>query len=334
MIEAWLPLIWAAIIGTAVMLYVILDGFDLGLALLFPFAADEGERDQMMRSIAPFWDGNETWLVMGGVGLLVAFPLAYAIIMPALYVPVIAMLLGLIFRGVAFEFRALSANKAWWNAGFAGGSLVATLSQGAVLAGLVQGIEVRDNAFAGHPFDWASPLALICALGLTAGYALLGATWLIWRTQGALAERARVQAKVALAAVLVLMGAVSLYTPLSSERIATRWFSSPNIFWLWPVPIVTLATGWAAWRWIEAKHDVRPFVATIVLFLLGYLGLIISSFPYLVPPSLTIWQTAAAPSSQAFMLVGTAVLLPLILGYTVWSYWLFRGKVRPGEGYH
>jgi cytochrome d ubiquinol oxidase subunit II len=332
--EAYLPLIWAGIIGAAVMLYVILDGFDLGLALLFPFAADERQRDQMMRSIAPFWDGNETWLVMGGVGLLVAFPLAYSIIMPALYVPVIAMLLGLIFRGVAFEFRTLAGNKAWWNVAFAGGSLVATLSQGAVLGGLIQGIKVENAAFAGGPFDWASPLSLLCGLGLTAGYALLGATWLIWRTEGAIAERARKQAMVALASVLVLMGAVSLYTPLAHERIAARWFSTPNIFWLWPVPIATLLLGWAAWRWIEAKHDVRPFAAAVGLFMLGYLGLIISSFPYLVPPSLTIWQTAAAPSSQAFMLAGTVVLLPLILGYTAWSYWLFRGKVREGEGYH
>jgi cytochrome d ubiquinol oxidase subunit II len=332
--EAHLPLIWAAIIGTAVMLYVILDGFDLGLALLFPFATNERERDQMMRSIAPFWDGNETWLVMGGVGLLVAFPLAYSIIMPALYLPVIAMLLGLIFRGVAFEFRTLAANKTWWNAAFAGGSLVATLAQGAVLGGLIQGINVENGAFVGGPFDWVSPLSLLCGIGMTAGYALLGATWLVWRVEGPVAARARAQAKPLLVAVLMLMGAVSLYTPWMSARIAERWFSLPNILFLWPVPIVTLLTGWAAWRWIDAQHDIRPFMATVVLFLLGYLGLIISSFPYLVPPSLTIWQTAAAPSSQAFMLAGTVVLLPLILGYTAWSYWVFRAKVREGEGYH
>lgn len=332
--EPYLPIIWAGIIGSAVMFYVILDGFDLGVGLLFPFASEERERDQMMRSIAPFWDGNETWLVLGGGGLLVAFPLAYSLIMPALYIPIITMLLGLIFRGVAFEFRTAAQNKTGWNWAFSGGSLVATLAQGAVLGGLIQGIAVENNTFAGAPFDWASPLSLLCGLGLIAGYALLGATWLIWRTEGAIAERARTQAKVLLAAVLVLMAAVSLYTPLAYERIAARWFSIPNILWLWPVPIVTLLLSAAAWRWIDTQRGIRPFAATIGLFLLGYLGLIISNFPYLVPPALTIWQTAAAPSSQAFMLAGTAVLLPLILGYTAWSYWLFRGKVSEGESYH
>jgi cytochrome d ubiquinol oxidase subunit II len=332
--EYYLPLAWAGIIGTAVMLYVVLDGFDLGIALLFPFAGNERERDQMMRSIAPFWDGNETWLVMGGGGLLVAFPAAYSVIMPALYLPVIVMLLGLIFRGVAFEFRTLAEDKTWWNAAFAGGSLIATLAQGAALGGLIQGIRSENGVFVGGPFDWASPLSLLCGIGLVAGYALLGSTWLIWRTEGAIAVRARRQAVLALVAVLVLMGAVSLYTPLAYERIAQRWFSTPNIFWLWPVPVVTLALGFAAWRWIGSDHDARPFIAAIGLFLLGYLGLVISSFPYLVPPSLTIWQTAAAPSSQAFMMAGTVVLLPLILSYTIWSYWVFRGKVREGESYH
>ena len=332
--EAYLPLIWAVIIGVAVMMYVILDGFDLGVALLFPFAESERERDQMMRSIAPFWDGNETWLVLGGGGLLVAFPAAYAVLMPALYIPIIVMLLALVFRGVAFEFRTVAQRKAAWNAAFAGGSLVATLAQGAVLGGLIQGIKVENSIFAGGPFDWARPLALLCGLGLTAGYGLLGATWLIWRTEGAVAERARGQAKVLLAAVLVFMGAVSLYTPLASEEIAARWFSIPNILLLWPVPIVTVALAWAAWRWIEARYDVLPFAAAIGLFLLGYFGLVVSRFPYIVPPSLTIWETAAAPSSQIFMLVGTAILLPLILGYIGWSYWVFRGKVREGEGYH
>ena len=331
--EAQLPLIWAAIIGVAVMMYVVLDGFDLGIGLLFPFAGSEAERDQMMRSIAPFWDGNETWLVMGGGGLLVAFPLAYSILMPALYVPIIVMLLGLIFRGVAFEFRLIARRKAGWNFAFAGGSLVATLAQGCALGGLIQGIAVRDNAFAGGTFDWLSPLSLICGAGLLAGYALLGATWLIWRTEGPVAERARRQAVVLLGAVLVAMGAVSLYTPLAFARIAERWFSMPNILWLWPVPLLTLLLAFAAWRLID-RHDWAPFAAAIGLFALGYLGLVISTFPYLVPPSLTIWEAAAAPSSQAFMLAGTAVLLPVILGYTFWSYWLFRGKVKEGETYH
>ena len=333
--EPYLPVIWAGIIGGAVALYVILDGFDLGVALLFPFAKNDAERDQMIRSIAPFWDGNETWLVLGGGGLLVAFPLAYSIIMPALYIPIIVMLLALVFRGVAFEFRTVAqTSKEFWNAAFAGGSLAATLAQGAALAGLIQGIRIENGAFAGCPFDWATPFTLLCALGLTAGYGLIGATWLIMKTDGPVAERARKHAYLLLLAVLAFMGAVSLYTPLAMERIAARWFSTPNIYWLWPVPIVTVLLAWATWRWIEEGHETRPFLAVIGLFLLGYLGLVISSFPYLVPPSLTIWDAAAAPSSQMFMLAGTLVLLPVILGYTAYSYWLFRGKVREGEAYH
>jgi cytochrome bd ubiquinol oxidase subunit II len=333
--EPYLPLIWAGIIGSAVGLYVILDGFDLGLGLLFPFARSEAERDQMMRSIAPFWDGNETWLVLGGVGLLVAFPRAYAVIMPALYIPIIVMLLALVFRGVAFEFRTVAErSRAFWNAAFGGGSLVATVAQGAVLGGLIQGIKVENGAFAGSPLDWATPLSLFCALGLMAGYGLLGATWLRIKTEGPIAERAKAQAFIFLVAVLIAMAAVSLYTPLAYERIAARWFSMPNLLFLWPVPIVTVLTAWAMWRWIEAGRERLPFFAAITLFAVGYLGLIISSFPYLVPPSLTIWDTAAAPSSQMFMLAGTLVLLPVILGYTAYSYWLFRGKVGADSGYH
>jgi cytochrome bd ubiquinol oxidase subunit II len=327
--------VWAGIIGSAVALYVILDGFDLGVALLFPFAKDEHERDQMTASIAPFWDGNETWLVLGGGGLLVAFPIAYSVVMPALYIPVIVMLLALVFRGVAFEFRTVAiTSRRWWNLAFCAGSLTAALAQGAVLGGLIQGIRVENNAFAGGAFDWATPFSLLCGLGLAAGYGLLGATWLVMKTEGELAERARRHAYLCLLLVLTFMGAVSLYTPLAIERIAARWFSTPNIFWLWPVPIVTLLIAWMIWRALDARREALPFLGSIALFLLGYLGLVISSFPYLVPPALTIWQAAAAPSSQLFMLVGTLIMLPIILGYTAYAYWLFRGKVHPGEAYH
>src|SRR6266545_1970294 len=330
-----LPLIWAAIIGLAVAMYVILDGFDLGIGILFPFTVKESERDQMVSSIAPFWDGNETWLVLGGGGLWVAFPQAYAVIMSALYVPVIVMLLALVFRGVAFEFRTVAAtSKPYWNFAFMGGSAVAALCQGAILAGMIQGIRVENGAYAGGAFDWATPFAALCALGVLAGYALLGACWLVMKTDGAVAERARYQAKILLAAVLAFMAVVSLWTPLAFERIATRWFSTPNIYYLWPVPIATALTAFAAWRWLERGREVKPFLAAIVLFLLGYLGLVISVFPYLVPPSLTIWQTAAVPASQMFMLIGTLIMLPIILGYVVFVYWIFRGKVREGEHYH
>jgi len=333
--EWYLPVIWAALIGTAVALYVILDGFDLGTGILFPYAGNERERDQMMGSIAPFWDGNETWLVLGGGGLWVAFPRAYAVVMPALYLPVIVMLLALVFRGVAFEFRAVAAtSKKYWNFAFAGGSILAAFCQGIILGGLLQGIKVENDAFAGGPFDWATPFAFMCGLAVIAGYGLLGATWLVMKTEGAVAARARGQAKMLLLAVLVFMGVVSLWTPLAFERIAARWFSTPNIYFLWPVPVLTAVTALMVWRWLEAGREVPPFLGSIALFLFGYLGLVISTFPYLVPPTLTVWQTAAAPASQLFMLVGTVALLPIILGYIVFVYWVFRGKVREGEGYH
>jgi len=330
-----LPLVWAGVIGTAVALYVILDGFDLGIGILFPSVQSDSERDQMVSSIAPFWDGNETWLVLGGAGLLVAFPKAYAIIMSALYVPVIVMLLALVFRGVAFEFRAAAVtSKRYWNLAFMGGSILAALCQGAILAGLIQGIKVENGAYAGGAFDWATPFAALCAFGVLAGYALLGACWLVMKTEGRVADRSRRQAKILLLAVLAFMAVVSLWTPFAFERIFARWFSVPNIYYLWPVPFVTALTAFAAWRWLEQGREVKPFLAAIVLFLLGYMGLVISVFPYLVPPSLTIWETAATPTSQMFMLIGTLPLIPLILGYFALVYWIFRGKVREGESYH
>ena len=332
--EWYLPLIWAALIGTAVFMYVLLDGFDLGIGILFPTARTESERDQMTRTIAPYWDGNETWLVLGGAGLFVAFPKAYSIIMPAFYLPVIVMLLSLVFRGVAFEFRHVSYSKTGWNLAFNVGSTLASFSQGVILGGLIQGVAVRDGAFSGGSFDWATPFAFLCGLSLIAGYALLGATWLAMKTEGPVAQRARGQAKVLLLAVLVCMAAVSLWTPLSQPRIADRWFTLPNFYFLWPVPLVTALTAYLAWRWIENGREVPPFLATMALFLLGFLGLVISNFPYLVPPSLTVWDTAAVPASQIFMLLGTLLLLPIILGYVAFIYWLFRGKVREGESYH
>jgi len=332
--EWYLPVIWAGLIGTAVALYVILDGFDLGLGILFPTTKTESERDQIMSSIAPFWDGNETWLVLGGAGLLVAFPLAYAVIMPAFYLPVIVMLLGLIFRGVAFEFRTVSRSKTWWNFAFVGGSSVAAFAQGVILGGLIQGIKVENGQFAGGTFDWATPFAFWCGISLIAGYALLGATWLIMKTEGAVADRAKQQARLALLAVLVCMGIISLWTPFAHERIAARWFSLPNFYYLAPVPIVTALAAFLCWRWIETRRDALPFLAAIALFLLGYLGLVISNYPFLVPPTLTVWDTAAVPASQIFMLIGTLFLLPMIIGYFILIFWIFRGKVREGESYH
>lgn len=329
-----LPLIWAGIIGVAVAFYVILDGFDLGIGMLFPFARDDAERDRMLAAIAPFWDGNETWLVLGGGGLLVAFPRAYAIIMPALYLPIMVMLLALVFRGVTFEFRGLAQRKPFWNVVFATGSTVAGFCQGLVLGGLIQGIDIADGAFAGGPFDWATPFSVMCGLGVVAGYALLGATWLRMKTDGDMAERAAGKAKILLGAVIVFMAAVSIFTPLEFPRIADRWFTYPNLIYLAPVPILTALLALTLWRLLDRGREMAPFLASIALFLLGYLGLVISTFPFIVPPDLTIWDAAAAPASQTFMLIGTLILLPFVLGYTVLTYWLFRGKVAETAAYH
>jgi cytochrome d ubiquinol oxidase subunit II len=334
-IAYWLPLVWAALIGTAVALYVILDGFDLGLGILFQFEPKENCRDLMMNSVAPFWDGNETWLVLGGGGLLVAFPLAYAVIMPGLYLPILIMLLGLVFRGVAFEFRwAAKPSHELWDNAFSWGSIVATFMQGVVLGGYLQGIEVKDKAFAGSSLDWFAPFPLFTGVALLGGYALLGSTWLIMKIDGPLAEDARGWAKKLLPAVLVIMVIISLWTPLAFERIADRWFAWPNILYLSPVPIATAIAAWACWHGLNTGREVMPFLCAVGLFLLGFLGLAISNVPYLVPPSITIWDAAAVPQSQIFMLVGVLVLLPVILGYTAFVYWTFRGKVREGEGYH
>lgn len=334
-ISLWLPVVWAALIGTAVALYVMLDGFDLGIGILFPFEPNEARRDTMMNSVAPFWDGNETWLILGGGGLLVAFPLAYSIILPGLYLPIIIMLLGLVFRGVAFEFRwtAKPKHELWDNA-FAWGSIVATFMQGVVLGGFLQGINVQNNAFAGGPLDWFAPFPLFTGLALLAGYALLASTWLIMRTEGSLAEDARAWAKRLLVVVIVLMVIISLWTPLAFERIADRWFTWPNMLFLSPIPLLTALMVALCWQGLDKEGEAMPFISVVGLFLLGYLGLVISNAPYLVPPSLTIWETAAVPESQIFTLIGVLVMLPIILAYTAFVYWTFRGKVREGEGYH
>ncbi|WP_173934821.1 cytochrome d ubiquinol oxidase subunit II [Chelativorans sp. Marseille-P2723] len=333
--EWYLPVIWAGLIGTAVAMYVILDGFDLGIAILYPFTHVEEERDLMMSSVAPFWDGNETWLVLGGAGLWVAFPLAYAVIMPALYLPVIGMLLALVLRGVSFEFRWVAKPQhRKWDIAFAGGSIVASFLQGAILGGLLQGIEVADRQYAGGAFDWLTPFSVFVGLAVVAGYALLGATWLIMRTTGPVQELGRSLAPKLLLAVMVAMGIISIWTPLAIERVAERWFSTPNIFFLWPIPLLAVLVAYGVWRGIERGREALPFVGTIVLFLLGYAGLVVSNVPYLVPPHLTFWDTAAAPASQVFLLIGAVFLLPLVLGYTAFVYWMFRGKIAPGEGYH
>jgi cytochrome bd ubiquinol oxidase subunit II len=336
-LEFTLPVIWALIIGVAVGLYVLLDGFDLGVGILFPFFPEESRRDQMMNTVAPFWDGNETWLVLGGGGLWVAFPKAYAVIMPALYLPVIVMLLALVLRGVAFEFRWVAKpSHRVWDLAFAGGSILAAFTQGLILGGLLQGIRVVDGQFAGNTLDWLSPFSVLCGLALTAGYALLGVCWLIYKTDGAVARRSRALATPLLFALLGAIAAVSVWTPLAIGRIAEFWFSLPNFYLLAPIPVASALLAWFCWRGIRNDGEVQPLLCAQGLFMLAYLGLVLSNTPYLVPPSITVWDAAAAPPSQLFMLTGTCLLLPIILGYTAFSYWTFRGKVSEhgGGGYH
>jgi cytochrome bd ubiquinol oxidase subunit II len=334
-LELDLPLIWAAIIVLGVIMYVLLDGFDLGVGILFPYLGSDADRDVAMNSVAPIWDGNETWLVLGGAGLFAAFPLAYAVILSGTYLPLLIMLVALIFRGVAFEFRfKATRNRHWWDWAFHNGSLFATIAQGLVLGTYIQGFEVENRSFAGGMFDWLSPFSVLTGLALISGYALLGASWLIMKTTGPLQQRCYALARRLLLAVLAFVGIVSVWTPLLDPNIAARWFSWPNIAYLSPVPVVTAAVAWWHWRSLERGREALPFVLTMALFLLSFLGLGISLWPNIVPPEISIWEAAAPPETQVFVLIGTAILLPIVLGYTVVTYYVFRGKVRPGEGYH
>ncbi len=324
-----LPLIWGVLVAVAVFMYVWLDGFDLGVGILFPFAGDHKERARMMNAIAPFWDANETWLVLGGGGLFVAFPKAYAILLPALYLPVILMLLGLICRGVAFEFRFKSdtaKSRAFWDATFHFGSLFAALMQGIILGNFVQGVEVANGEYGGGPLDWANGFALLTGIAVIFGYALLGATWIVMKSDGKLQSWARQAARYILLFVVVFMGVVSLSMPFIDTRIAELWFSLPNFFLLLPVPLLTL--GVCIWLWKDLNRDIeiRPFILAMVLFLLGYIGLGISLWPWIVPFEYTLWDAAAASTSLSLLLVGALLMLPIILAYTAYCYWIFRGK--------
>jgi len=326
--------IWTAIIALGVFFYVMLDGFDLGVGMLFGLAPDTPSRNMIMNSVAPVWDGNETWLVLGGVALLAAFPLAFAIIIPAVYFPVLVMLLSLVFRGLAFEFRFRdSENKTFWDHAFAYGSGLATFSQGVVLGAFIQGFEVSGRTFSGSSFDFLTPFSVVTGIALMFGYGLLGAGWLILKTEGEVQAAARRHGRICLIGVLVAIGIVSIWTPLAQPVIAARWFAFPNIVIFAPVPIAALAVAFFTWRSLGADHEARPFIGAILLFLLSYLGIAISLFPMIVPYKYTLTEAASSEATQAFLLVGTLFLLPIVLMYTAWSYWVFRGKVR-GQFYH
>jgi cytochrome d ubiquinol oxidase subunit II len=330
-----LPLIWYALIIVAVFLYVLLDGFDLGVGVLFPFAPSDQCRDRMMNSIAPFWDGNETWLVLGGGGLFAAFPMAYAILMPALYIPVIIMLLGLIFRGVAFEFRfkATDRTRIVWDYAFHFGSLGAAFMQGMIIGAVVQGVAVEGRQFAGGAFDWLNAYSVMTGVALVFGYALLGATWLVMKTDDITQTWARRCAAYALAYVGLFLAIVSISMPIMNPAIRELWWSLPNIIYLLPIPSASLVLILFIWRDLHQGREIRPFLFSIGLFLTAYLGLGISLWPYAVPFQVTFRQSAAAAPSQSLLLVGTLILLPLILGYTAYCYYLFRGKASHESAY-
>jgi cytochrome d ubiquinol oxidase subunit II len=331
-----LPLVWAVIIGFGVMMYVVMDGFDLGIGLLYPFFPGKSDRDVMMNTVAPVWDGNETWLVLGGAGLLAAFPLAYSVILSAFYLPLVFMLLGLIFRGVAFEFRfkASDAGRHWWDKAFIGGSLTATFFQGVTLGGFIDGVKVVNRAYAGGPLDWLTPFSLFTGISLVAAYALLGCTWLIFKTGGDLQKRMIEIARPLTLIVLVVLAAISVWTPLTHPEIAQRWFTLPNLFWFSPVPLLVALVTWQLLVCLRGEPNAGPFVLTLCLVFLGYSGLGISVWPHIVPPSITIWDAASPPQSQGFALVGALLIIPMILGYTAWGYYVFRGKVDASHGYH
>lgn len=341
-----LPMIWAGIMAFVILAYVVLDGFDLGIGLLFPGEPEREARDVMINTIAPVWDGNETWLVLGGAGLYGAFPTAYSIILPAFYPLVILMVLGLICRGVAFEFRFRAPSereRRIWDWAFCGGSVAATFCQGVILGGLLQGVSVRNGAFDGTVFAWLHPFPLFCGLALLVGYAMLGAAWLYWRSSGALQERMRVRTRRLGMAMVVVIGIVSLWSPFLDPAFFTRWFALPGLFATAMAPIAVLVLGYVfftrlaqgpASGALPGSHDATPFLCGLGLFIVCFLGLGYSIFPLIVPPSVTIWDAASPPASQGFLLVGALVLIPMIVAYNAFAYWVFRGKVEPGAHYH
>ncbi|HGH3372107.1 TPA: cytochrome d ubiquinol oxidase subunit II [Kluyvera cryocrescens] len=332
-----LSIIWFVIIVFATLMYIVMDGFDLGIGILFPFTRSPQDRDLMVNSVAPVWDGNETWLVLGGAGLFGAFPLAYAVIIDALTIPLTLMLVGLIFRGVAFEFRfnATPSHRPFWDKAFMCGSILATFCQGIVVGAVINGFEVTGRTYSGGPFSWLTPFTLFCGVGLVVAYALLGATWLVMKSESTLQNTMRRTARGLLLTLLAVIAVISLWTPLVHSQIATRWFSLPNLYYLLPVPLLVIIASALLWRHLgrDASH-VQPFILTLVLIFLGFSGLGISIWPAIIPPSITLWQAAAPEQSQEFMLIGALFIIPVILVYTFWSYYVFRGKVPQDEGYH
>ena len=330
-----LPVVWFAIIGFAVLMYVLMDGFVLGIGILSLFAEDEPQLDHMMTTAAPIWDGNETWLVLGGAGLLAAFPKAYAVMLSALYLPVLLMLIALVLRGVSFEFRfKATTSKHIWGTCFAAGSIAAGFAQGLMLGAIVEGMPLQGGKYLSGAFAWFSPFSMLTAVAVVFGYALLGSTWLIMKTQGALQNVAYALTRPLVVVVVAFMGLVSTWLPFLSSQVMARWFEGSNLLWLSPVPLLALANAVWLWRAVLRRAEYMPFILALTFFALGFAGLVLGIWPNLLPPDLTIWKAAAPPASQGFVLAGTLIMLPAVLGYTWWSYSVFRGKVAADSGYH
>ena len=322
-----LPLIWGGLIALAVFVYVLLDGFDLGCGILFPFAGSDKNRSRMMNSIAPFWDGNETWLVLGGGGLFAAFPVAYGIIMTGLYLPVTFMLFGLIMRGVAFEFRFKAAKHRYvWDFFFFIGSVVASFFQGVMLGALIHGLQASNRLYTGGPFDWLSTFSVLCGIAVIIGYALLGSTWLIIKTEHTLQVWARKVSAWLLSALVVAMVVVNAFMYFSDIKALEGWFSFPGLLYLAPMPIIVILLFFVMRKDLVSEREYRPFLLTVALFLMGYIGVCFAIFPYIVPYQMTIYEAAAADTSLSFMLIGAVIMLPIILSYTAFAYYTFKGK--------
>jgi cytochrome d ubiquinol oxidase subunit II len=327
-VHLYLANIWFFIIGLVLVLYVVLDGFDLGVGILSLFEGREQRRGMMMASLGSVWDANETWLVLLGGALFGAFPVVYGVVLHALYVPILLMIFGLIFRGIAFEFREHASRKLWWNAAFGGGSLVAAASQGLVLGALLEGIEVRGGQFAGGVWDWLSPFSLLIVLGVVAGYTLLGAAYLVLKTEGDLQRRAAQRARIA-AWLTVLAGAgVTVWTPLLYDYIAQKWFSPPTLYYLTPLPLFAAFAFFMLLRALRRGYEHTPFLWSLAIFVTSFIGLALSLYPYIVPPYLTVTDAAASGKTLVFMLAGIGMLIPIMLVYNGYQYLVFRGKVR------
>lgn len=326
--------LWMCLVGVVIILYVILDGFSLGVGILFPFARDEQQRDIMMAGITPVWDANQTWIVFGGGALFAVFPMIYTVLFSALYVPLFTFLFGLIFRGVAFEFRANSSHITAWNRAFFGGSIVAAFAQGLTLGAYITGIKVENGVFAGGAFDWLSPFSIMVGLALIAGYALLGSCYLIIKTTGPVQQRAYTQAWYAAWAVAAFMFVVSVWTPAAAPDIVHRWWTLPRILFVWLFPVMGVAGFIFFLKSVKERSERKPFLASLIMFFSAYLGLQSGVFPYAIIPDVTIYEAAAQPYTQKITLIGVVIILPVVLGYTIYSYWVFRGKVSEDEGYH